>query len=172
MSRRQSPVSTTVPPTSRQATSTSSSRESHDQVGMTRRLDPRDPHPRTVRRVGPLQLRRPCPVLLGRRRRPGGKCTPDSRGSESTLVNNRSDFFTATPVEVRDLVLKPTVSQLAFAERPEALEYHQSEPERSHWHGGRTWATGTVNTRPQSRDPRYSYIAGLMPTSCGWRDSL
>jgi hypothetical protein len=46
------------------------------------------------------------------------------------FVNPRREFFFATPVEVRQLLLAKVGGLLEFSESPEALEYFQS---RGHW---------------------------------------
>ena len=46
------------------------------------------------------------------------------------LVNQRREFFYATPSEVRDLLTQADGSVLEFVEEPEADEWHQSENSR------------------------------------------
>jgi hypothetical protein len=48
-------------------------------------------------------------------------------------INQRREFFFATPVEVRDVLAEKVGGLLEFREEPEALEYFQS---RSFWPGG------------------------------------
>ncbi|MBG6095489.1 hypothetical protein HD557_001471 [Nocardioides luteus] len=46
------------------------------------------------------------------------------------FVNERREFFFATPAEVRDLLMQKVGGLLEFNETPEASEYFQS---RSRW---------------------------------------
>jgi len=46
------------------------------------------------------------------------------------LVNQRREFFYATPDEVKDLIGKLGGSVLEFISEPEASEWHQSENAR------------------------------------------
>lgn len=100
-------------------------------VGMTRRLDPRD----RVRELGdasvPFKFDVHALVF-----------SEDAVGLESelhrrlesrrvNLVNRRREFFYATPAEVREHMAALSGDLLEFQEVPEALEYHQSQNERS-----------------------------------------
>ena len=48
------------------------------------------------------------------------------------LVNRRREFFYATPVEVREMLVEVAGDLLEFTELPEAAEYHQSVNEKAH----------------------------------------
>jgi len=46
------------------------------------------------------------------------------------MINNRREFFYATPGQVRDFLSGLQGNLLSFEEEPEALEWRQSENER------------------------------------------
>lgn len=96
-------------------------------VGMTRRLDPLD----GVRELGDTSVpfRYDVHALF---------FSDDAVGIETTLhqrladrrvnrVNNRREFFYATPQEVKTHLLELTGEPLQYHEIPEALEFHQSQ---------------------------------------------
>ncbi|WP_241999451.1 MULTISPECIES: DUF4041 domain-containing protein [Kribbella] len=95
-------------------------------IGMTRRLEPRD----RVRELGDASVPFQYDVhaLF---------FSEDAIALENELhkafadrrvnhVNQRREFFFATPVEVRDLLAEKVGGLLEFTEEPEALEYFQS----------------------------------------------
>lgn len=100
-------------------------------IGMTRRLDPLD----RVRELGDASVpfRFDVHALF---------FSDDAIKLENSLhhafsdrrvnfVNERREFFFATPAEVRDIILTQQVGGLLkFTETPEALEYFQS---RTYW---------------------------------------
>jgi hypothetical protein len=58
------------------------------------------------------------------------------------LVNGRREFFYVTPSEARDPMLELTGNLLEFMELPEAVEYRQSETERSLRYSGTSMPAG------------------------------
>lgn len=99
-------------------------------IGMTRRLDPMD----RVRELGDASVpfRYDVHALI---------FSQDAVSLETNLhqalahqrvnlVNNRREFFYATPGQVRDLLADLQGSLLSFDEQPEALEWRQSENSR------------------------------------------
>lgn len=99
-------------------------------IGMTRRLEPMD----RIRELGDASVpfRYDVHALF---------FSDDAVGLESSLhraladqrvnrVNNRREFFYATPGEVEALLKAVDGSMLSFVESPEAEEWHQSENER------------------------------------------
>lgn len=100
-------------------------------IGMTRRLEPMD----RVRELGDASVpfRYDVHAII---------FSDDAVGLETrlhqelgtrrvNLVNRQREFFYATPAEVRDLLDRVAGSTvLTFDERPEALEWHQSENAR------------------------------------------
>lgn len=99
-------------------------------IGMTRRLEPMD----RVRELGDASVpfRYDVHALF---------FSDDAVGLENKLhqaladqrvnrVNNRREFFYATPREVEELLKSVDGSMLSFVEYPEAEEWHQSENER------------------------------------------
>lgn len=96
-------------------------------VGMTRRLEPRD----RVRELGDASV----PFLYDTH---ALFFSDDAVSLENELhkalahrrvnfVNQRREFFFATPAEVRDLLLQKVGGLLEFNETPEAPEYYQSK---------------------------------------------
>lgn len=114
-------------------------------IGMTRRLEPMD----RVRELGDASVpfRYDVHALI---------FSDDAVSLETqlhqalaaqrvNLVNNRREFFYATPTEVCDLLTDLQGTRLlTFEERPEALEWHQSENTRRTVDGATP--TGTVPT--------------------------
>ena len=99
-------------------------------IGMTRRLEPRD----RIRELGDASVpfRYDVHALF---------FSDDAIALEGELhkafadrrvnfVNERREFFFATPAEVRDLLAKKVGGLLEFTEAPEASEYFQS---RGRW---------------------------------------
>jgi hypothetical protein len=99
-------------------------------IGMTRRLEPMD----RIRELGDASVpfRYDVHALF---------FSEDAVGLENRLhheladqrvnrVNNRREFFYATPREVEALLKSVDGSMLSFVEKPEADEWHQSENER------------------------------------------
>ena len=97
-------------------------------IGMTRRLEPLD----RVRELGDASVpfRYDVHALF---------FSDDAVSLEAELhrvfadrrvnfVNERREFFFATPAEVRDVMLAKTGGLLEFAENPTAMEYFQSRP--------------------------------------------
>jgi len=68
-------------------------------------------------RAGDIQIAAACPF----RGRSGSSPT-----AESTFINERREFFFATPAEVRAALLGEDGGLLEFRERPDAPEYFQS----------------------------------------------
>lgn len=99
-------------------------------IGMTRRLEPRD----RVRELGDASV----PFLYDTHALffPDDAVTLENELHKAfadrrvNFVNERREFFFATPAEVRDLLMQKVGGLLEFNETPEASEYFQS---RSRW---------------------------------------
>ena len=102
-------------------------------IGMTRRLEPRD----RVRELGDASV----PFLYDTH---ALFFSDDAITLENELhkafahrrvnfVNERREFFFATPAEVREVLLEKVGGLLEYADQPEALEYYQS---RGRWPSG------------------------------------
>lgn len=100
-------------------------------VGMTRRLDPLD----RVRELGDASVPFKFDVhaLFFSEDAVGLESQMHQRleSKRVNLVNRRREFFYVTPAEVRDDLAALSGDLLEFQDIPEALEYHQSENERS-----------------------------------------
>jgi hypothetical protein len=106
-------------------------------VGMTRRLDPRD----RVRELSDASVpfNFDIHVLFFSADAVGVEARMHERLADRRVnrVNQRREFFYATPTEARDLLLDITGNLLEFTEEPEALQYHQSETDRRQPSAGR-----------------------------------
>ena len=102
-------------------------------IGMTRRLEPYD----RVRELGDASV--PFPYDVHALYFSDDAITLENELHKAfadrrvNFVNERREFFFATPVEVRQILEEKTGGLLEFAETPEALEYFQS---RSRWPNG------------------------------------
>jgi hypothetical protein len=117
-------------------------------IGMTRRLEPRD----RVRELGDASV----PFLYDTH---ALFFSDDAITLENELhkafahrrvnyVNERREFFFATPAEVRELLLEKVGGLLEFNEEPEAPEYFQS---RNRWPAPLSFThTGALATRADS----------------------
>ncbi len=119
-------------------------------IGMTRRLDPMD----RVRELGDASVpfRFDVHVMI---------FSDDAVGLETALhhtfahrqvnlVNARREFFFATPLEVKQALLKLRGNLVSYADTPEAIEWRQSETTRRNFSGEAT-ELPTVGLAP-SRD--------------------
>jgi Domain of unknown function (DUF4041)/T5orf172 domain/Protein of unknown function (DUF2510) len=100
-------------------------------IGMTRRLEPLD----RIRELGdasvPFRYDLHAMVFSDDAVGLETRLHQELAGSRVNLVNLRREFFYATPIEVRDLLAQLEGSNLlSFEERPEAVEWHQSENTR------------------------------------------
>lgn len=99
-------------------------------IGMTRRLEPRD----RIRELGDASVpfRYDVHALFFSEDAISleGELHKAFAGRRVNFVNERREFFFATPAEVRDLLAEKVGGLLEFAESPEALEYFQS---RGRW---------------------------------------
>ncbi len=101
-------------------------------IGMTRRLDPTD----RIRELGDAS--RPVPLRRARAVFSEDAVSLENRLHHAlaerrlNLVNQRREFFHATPTEVKALLTQADGSVLEFIEEPEADEWHQSENARRH----------------------------------------
>jgi hypothetical protein len=99
-------------------------------IGMTRRLDPTD----RIRELGDASV--PFPYDVHALVFSEDAVTLENRLHQAlanrrlNLVNQRREFFYATPIEVKDLLTRADGSVLEFVEEPEADEWHQSENSR------------------------------------------
>jgi regulator of protease activity HflC (stomatin/prohibitin superfamily) len=99
-------------------------------IGMTRRLEPLD----RVRELGDASV--PFPYDVHALYFSSDAVTLESELHKAftnrrvNLVNERREFFFATPIEVRQLLHEKTGGLLEFTEQPEATQYFQS---KSRW---------------------------------------
>ncbi|HEX5542516.1 MAG TPA: DUF4041 domain-containing protein [Micromonospora sp.] len=99
-------------------------------IGMTRRLEPYD----RVRELGDASV--PFPYDVHALYFSDDAVTLENELHRAfaerrvNFVNERREFFFATPAEVREVLEKKTGGLLEFTEKPQALEYFQS---RSRW---------------------------------------
>ena len=104
-------------------------------VGMTRRLDPMD----RVRELGdasvPFQFDVHALVFADDAVSLENRLHQALAAKRVNLVNQRREFFYATPNEVKDLIGKLGGSVLEFVSEPEASEWHQSENARKRNNG-------------------------------------
>lgn len=100
-------------------------------VGMTRRLEPMD----RVRELGDASVpfRFDVHALIFSNDAVGLEAELHRGLDEKrvNLVNQRREFFYASPAEVRELLADGKANVLEFVEEPEALEWHQSENSRA-----------------------------------------
>lgn len=96
-------------------------------IGMTRRLEPMD----RVRELGDASVpfRYDVHALIFSQ----DAVTLETQLHQAlakrkvNMVNNRREFFYATPAEVKDLLQRFEGNMLEYTDAPEALEWHQSE---------------------------------------------
>jgi len=95
-------------------------------IGMTRRLEPRD----RVRELGdasvPFRYDTHALFFSNDAVTLENELHKAFANRRVNLVNERREFFFATPTEVRDLLMQKVGGMLEFTDDPEALEYNQS----------------------------------------------
>lgn len=74
--------------------------------------------------------RQPCRCGLQAEEPPSPFATCAFADRRVNFVNERREFFFATPAEVREVLRAKVDGLLEYVEAPQALEYHQS---RSRW---------------------------------------